>query len=232
MIRKSLIGVCLFFISAGVAMGEMRLYVGTTGDYAPMTLLNEETGQYEGLSIDLIEEFARDRGYVIQYVQTTWPALIPGLLSDEYQVAVGGIGRTSDRVAVTLPSVPIALTGKVPVVRCGEEEMYDGLTNIDRTGTKVVVNRGGTNEDYALYTMRNATLVIVPLNHLSHEYVRDGLADVMFTEDIEALYLEGLDIGLCVVSPDRPYTRTEFVFLFNRAESALRDEFNEWFLNR
>lgn len=232
MIIKIVSGLVLFLWVSAAAAADKTLLVGTTGDYGPMSLFNEETGEFEGTSIDLVEEFARDRGYEIEYVRTTWFGLIPGLVSGAFQMAVGGISRTPERATVSLPSVPLGYTGKVAMVRCGEEHLYSELAKIDQLGTRVVVYRGTTTEDFALYTIRNAELIIIPDTRLVNQYVAENRADVLLTETPAIPRIKAERSELCAVAPDRPFTNEEMLFLFNRGEGPLRDEFNEWFLNR
>ncbi|WP_136659791.1 transporter substrate-binding domain-containing protein [Nitratireductor sp. XY-223] len=220
------------FAALGVAFADPVLKVGTTGDYRPLTWYDTKTQSYEGSAIDLVEAFARDRGYEIRFVGTTWPTLMQGLTGGEYQMAAGGISKTDARLKVALASAPVEHSGKVPLVRCGDEQRFATLADIDKAGVTVVENRGGTNEKFALANIRNATLIIVPDNHQPFDYLRAGRADVMFTDSIEALYLQGKDSGLCAVNADHPYDPVDKVFLFRQDEGALRDEFNAWLKGR
>ncbi len=127
-----------------------------------------------------------------------------------------------------MPSTAIRTTGKVALVRCGGQDRYDSLDRIDRPGTTVVENRGGTNEKFALSRIRHATPIIVPDNELPFAYLLDGEAEVMFTDAIEAVYQQTLASGLCALRPGDPHTHIEKVFLFRKDERALRDEFDAW----
>jgi len=208
------------------------LLVGTTGDYKPLTWYDGGSGQFHGRDIDIIEAFARERGYELQFVHTTWPALLSDLQDGKFQVAVGGISLTNERKERALVSDNLAVTGKVALVRGGEEHKYRSLEEIDREGVVVVEDRGGTNETFALSHLQHAVLVIVPDNSLPFDYLIDRKADVMFTDATEAVFRQSLNPSLCAVNPDRPFTRTANVFLFKREESQLRDEFNDWHATR
>lgn len=209
-----------------------RLLVGTTGDYKPLTWYDGGSGQFHGRDINMIEAFARDRGYELQFVHTSWPTMLGDLQDGKFQIAVGGISLTNERNEQALVSDNLAVTGKVALVRRGEEHKYQSLEEIDREGVVVVEDRGGTNETFALSHLRKAVLIIVPDNSMPFDYLIDGKADVMFTDATEAVYQESLNPSLYAVDPDRPLTRTAKVFLFERKESQLRDEFNNWHATR
>lgn len=214
------------------AQAETTLKVGTTGDYKPVTWYDEASGTYQGTAIDLIEAFAKDRSYQIEFIKTTWPTLMEGLKDGLYQVAAGGISKTDARAKAALLSSPVAKTGKVALVRCADKERFRSLDQIDQEGVRIVENRGGTNESFAFAHIDHATLTIVPNNLLPFDYLRNGKADVMFTDSTEAVYIQHQNGGLCAVHPDKPYTHIDKVFLFRKDEDALRDEFDAWLAQR
>jgi cyclohexadienyl dehydratase len=210
-------------------MAQKPLTVGTTGDYRPLTWLDPKTGHYVGEAIDLVEAFAAAEGYEVTFVPTTWPTMMSDLQAGRFQMAAGGISDTPEREQEVLVSDPVGTTGKVALVRCGDEAKYGSLDAIDQAGTRVVENRGGTNQRFALTEMDKAVVIVVPSNAMPFEYIRDGKADVMFTDSTEATYYEQQHSGLCAVHPDQPYTHVDKVFLFRRDEKALHDAFDAWF---
>jgi len=98
--------------------------VGTTGDYPPVTDYDAGTGAFCGQDIALIEEFAQDQGLRLEFVLTSWPGLLADLCAGKFEIAVGGISRTEERQKLALLSRPLAITGKVALVRRGEEQRY------------------------------------------------------------------------------------------------------------
>jgi cyclohexadienyl dehydratase len=214
---------------SGATMAERTLTVGTTGDYAPVTWFDTGSGEYVGEDIDLVRAFARASGYAVTFVRTTWSSLMSDLIAGKFQMAVGGISGTAERAKLGLVSIPIATTGKVALVRCGEEERYGSLAEIDQVGTRVIENRGGTNQPFALAEIKHAVIILVPDNDMAFEYLENDSADVMFTDSIEAVYHQQEREGLCAVKPDKPFTHVDKVFLFQKDEGALRDAFNAWF---
>lgn len=219
-------------LTQSAASNESTVRVGTAGDYRPLTWYDPATGAFSGLAIDMVEAFAEDQGLTIEFVQTSWPTLMDDLLAGNFDMAVGGISWTQQRADQALTSVPVRSSGKVALVRCGEEDLYDSLRAIDQQDVTVVENRGGTNERFALSQIDHATLIIVLDNAQPPEYLLAGEADVFFTDSIEAVYIEGLDQGLCAVNPDQPYTHDDKVFLFAEDEADLRDAFDRWFSQR
>lgn len=166
------------------------------------------------------------------FVRTTWATLMGDLFAGKFRMAAGGITTIAERAKLALVSNPIATTGKVALVRCGEEAKYGSLAAIDQAGTRVIENRGGTNQPFALAEIEEAVIILVPHNDTAFEYLENGRADVMFTDSIEAVYHQEQREGLCAVNSDKPFTHVEKVFLFRKEEGALRDGFNAWLASR
>jgi len=216
----------------GPAMADGTLTVGTTGDYPPLTAYDAATGRYSGQDIDLVEAFAADQGATVTFVATTWPTMMDDLRAGKFRMAAGGISATPERTRQALLSDPIAITGKVALVRCGDEAKYASLAAIDRPGVRIVENPGGTNESFAESRMKAAAVTLVTDNADAFTALETGAADVMFTDSVEAVWHQSEHEGLCAVHPDRPYTRVEKVFLFAKDEAALRDAFDAWLKGR
>lgn len=66
------------------ARGTIR--IGTTGDYIPMSYLNPQTGEYEGIDAELSQLIANSLGVKIQYVPTTWPTLATDMQAGKFDI--------------------------------------------------------------------------------------------------------------------------------------------------
>jgi len=61
-----------------------------------------------------------------------------------------------------------------------------GLTSVDRPKVRVIVNPGGTNEQYVRSNVHHAQIVVYPDNRAIFDEITAGHADVMITDDVEA----------------------------------------------
>jgi len=211
------------------AIAAKILRVGTTADYPPVTYIDTQTGQYRGTAIKLIENFAHNQGYKIVFVKTTWPTLSRDLLAHRFDIAIGGISKTTQRAKLFLLSLPIGYSEKVPLVRCNEVSKFQTLSDINQPQVTVVENAGGTNASFARSMLPNAHIVIVHNNELPFRYLLQGKADVMITDLTEALYRQEIMPGLCAVEsqhfPNNPVAK---VALFRKNGTALQKQFNDW----
>lgn len=127
-----------------IKRGSLR--VGLTGDYLPFSSLDKETSKFRGFDVDMAESLGKALGVRIEYVHTAWPQMTKDFEADNFDIAMGGVSITLDRQKKGLFSTPIMREGKTPIARCADADKYQTIADIDRPGTRIIVNPGGTNE--------------------------------------------------------------------------------------
>ena len=196
-----------------LARGALR--VGLTGDYRPFSI-KDETGRYEGLDVDMAESLAKSLGVKLEIVPTTWPTLMKGLLDARYDLAMGGITVTTDRAKTALFSTPVMTSGKTPIARCADKDRFNTLADIDKPGTRVIFNPGGTNDRFARANIHQAQLVEFPNNATIFEEIVANHADVMMTDAVETRLQQKLHPELCAIHPDAPFDHSELAYMLPR----------------
>lgn len=200
------------------------LRVGTTGDYAPFS--SESHGRLQGVDIALAQALAQKLGAEPIFVRTSWPALLDDLRSDRFDVAIGGISETPAREASAALSVPYLTGGKTILTRCRDARRFDSLAAVDRPGVRVIVNPGGTNEQYVRSHLRRAQLLVYPSNATIFDQLLDGRADVMITDDVEVALQTHRHPQLCRALRGT-LSRADKVILMPR-DPALAAAVNSW----
>jgi cyclohexadienyl dehydratase len=193
-VRVTSVPVLQRIVSSGV------LRVGTTGDYAPFSL--EANGALDGSDIDLAQKLAAQLHVRPVFVHTTWASMLDDLGHDAFDLSLGGISITPARQARGAFSVPYSSGGKTILARCSDaRKFHDGLASVDRPKVRVIVNPGGTNEQYVRSNVHHAQIVVFPDNRTIFEEIRAGHADVMITDDVEAELQAHNYPGLCRAFP-------------------------------
>jgi cyclohexadienyl dehydratase len=148
--------------------------------------------------------------------------------ADNFDVAMGGVSITLDRQKKGLFSTPIMREGKTPIARCADQNKYETITDIDKQGTRVIVNPGGTNERFARANVKNAEIKVYNDNVTIFDEIAKGNADLMMTDASETRYQQKLHAGvLCAVHPDKPFDFSEKAYWLQR-DAALKAFVDQW----
>ncbi|MGW1837522.1 transporter substrate-binding domain-containing protein [Streptomyces sp. NPDC002067] len=204
------------------------LRVCTTGDYRPYTYRDPETGAYSGIDIDMAKDLAKSLDAKPRYVASTWASLVGDLAAGRCDIAMGGVSITLPRARKVAFSEPTREDGKTPIVRCADKEKYGTLERIDRPGTRVVVNPGGTNEEFARARLKRAEITVHPDNTTIFDEIIAGRADVMMTDAGETRYQAKIHPELCALHPDKPFTFSEKAYALPRGDAEFTAYVDQW----
>ncbi|AWN30444.1 transporter substrate-binding domain-containing protein [Streptomyces sp. NEAU-S7GS2] len=204
------------------------LRVCTTGDYRPFSHLDPATGKYSGVDIKMAGDLAKSLGARPRYVATTWAGLVGDLSAGRCDIAMGGVSVTLPRARSVYFSEPTRTDGKTPIVRCTDKDKYQTLRQIDRPGTRVIVNPGGTNEEFARAHLHRAALTVHPDNTTIFDEIIAGRADVMMTDASETRYQAKIHPELCSLHPDKPFSFSEKAYALPRGDDEFKAYVDQW----
>ena len=209
-------------------MKRGTLRVGMTGDYLPFTYFDKTTSKFRGFDVDMAEALGKALGVKVEYVQTAWPQLTKDFEADDFDIAMGGISITLERQKKGMFSTPIMREGKTPIARCADKDKYQTIADIDKSGTRIIVNPGGTNERFARANIRNAEIKTYSDNVTIFDEIAKGNADLMLTDSSETQYQQKLHLGvLCAVHPEKPFDFAEKAYWLHR-DPALKSFVDQW----
>jgi len=207
-------------------MQQGQLRVCTTGDYKPYTS-RAENGEYSGIDIAMARSLADSLGVKVEWVPTTWKTLMPDMLAGKCDIAMGGISVTLERQKKAFFSTMLDVDGKIPLVRCEDQTLYQTVEQINQPSVRLVEPAGGTNEAFVHAFLPKAQLSLHD-NVTIFQELLDKKADVMITDASEALYQQKLKPGLCAVNPAQYLQYGEKAYLLPRDDMTWKAYVDQW----
>ncbi len=212
-------------LDAIIARGSLK--IGTTGDYRPFTYDNPETKAFEGIDIDMAQSLAEALGVKPEFVKTAWPNLMSDFSADKFDIAMGGVSVSLARQKRGFFSIPYMIDGKTPIARCADKDKFQTLAEIDKPTVRVIVNPGGTNEQFARDNVKQAPIAIYKDNVTIFDQIVAGKADVMITDASETMLHQKMQPTLCAIHPDRPFNFAEKAYWL-QPDIALKEFVDQW----
>ncbi|WP_394820711.1 transporter substrate-binding domain-containing protein [Pendulispora albinea] len=212
-------------LQAIAARGELR--VCSTGDYRPFTYYEPAASRWSGIDVDMADDLARRLGVRRTMVRTTWKSLMSDFTT-KCDIAVGGISITPERAKVAFYSDAYLNDGKVPITRCGDAARFGALEQINQPDVRVIVNPGGTNEQFVRAHLPKANIIVYPDNNTIHGEIVAGRADVMITDGAEARWQAKQNPALCAVRPQQPLTFSQKAYLLPLGDTVFQSYVNQW----
>jgi len=94
--RKLILSAAALAISAGMAMAQDVVRLGTEGAYPPWNFIND-SGQVDGFERELGDELCKRANLTCEWVTNDWDSIIPNLVSGNYDVIIAGMSITAER---------------------------------------------------------------------------------------------------------------------------------------
>lgn len=210
-------------------LGHIRqsgtLRVATTGDYRPFSFQAPD-GTRAGIDVDVAQALAAELGVKLEWIDTTWPTLLGDLANQRYDIAMSGISMTPERAAAGCLSAPYFTTGKTILARCELKQRYTTLDQLNQPAATVIVNPGGTNEQFVRTHLPRAHVIVNPDNRSIFAALAAGAADVMITDAVEAQLEAAAHPQLCLPT-DTIFERVDKVYLMP-PDQAWRKWIDAW----
>lgn len=212
-----------------LATGEIR--VGTTGDYAPFSWLDNTTHRYSGIDIDLAHDLAASLDVTLVLVPTSWPTLARDFKEQKFDIAMSGVSINLKRQQLGFFSQAYHRGGKTPIARCSDSSKYDSLEKINQPTTRAIVNPGGTNFKFAEKNLSQTSLGVFNNNQTIFKEITENRADVMITDAIEVMLHSNQSKLLCATMPGKTLSISEKGFWI-QPDLHFKEYVNQWLHQR
>lgn len=177
-----LVWVLLAIVAPAAAQDVLptSLRIGTSGDYAPFSIADDDVpGAVPtpgGFDVEVAERFGREAGLRIEWVFFRWPDLAADLAAGRFDVAMSGVTWTASRATQGFLTRAVATTGPCWL---GAE-----------TPKRVAVNRGGALERFARHHFTEAEITAVESNRTLPDLLARGAVDAIVTDRFEKRFFQ------------------------------------------
>ncbi|MDO5612269.1 MAG: transporter substrate-binding domain-containing protein [Paracoccus sp. (in: a-proteobacteria)] len=168
--KKLMFAAAALALTAGGAMAQDVVRMGTEGAYPPYNFVND-AGQVDGFEVELGNELCKRAELNCTWVRNDWDSIIPNLVSGNYDTIMAGMNISDEREQVIAFSEPY--TPPPP-------SAYAALTADADMGGIVAAQ---TNTIQAGYVAESgATLLEYATGDETIAAVRNGEADAVFAD--------------------------------------------------
>ncbi|SHE33567.1 transporter substrate-binding domain-containing protein [Vibrio gazogenes] len=200
------------------------LRVGTPGDYHLLSYFDGET--FSGYDIDMAAYLAEQLGVEVEFVLTARQALVSGLYSDQFDIAMGGIPRSVSGQYEVEQTQSYLTFHHVLMTTADNQSRFSGFEQLNRPEVKIGVHVGQIYQTLAEQYFPAAT--IVPFeNYLNMPLaVEAGQIDVMMTETPFAQFYQVAESPLVVVRELTQLGQHQFSYLLPLGQQRLLNMVN------
>ena len=180
-------------------------------DYYGITYRNPKTQQLSGIDIDMANEFGKDLGVTVEFVDSSFARLIDDVTQDRCDVAMFAIGITPSRSKKLRFSHP-HLASDIYAITTKANRRIKDWSNIDMPGSVVAVAKGTLHEPVMKEKLRAAQLLVLDTPFAREQEVQSGRADVFMADyPYSQRFLANADWAR-LVSPPGMYHITPYAY--------------------
>jgi len=157
--------------------GELRVGYAVAD---PHQFKDAATGQWKGIAVELMEEWAKELGVKHVAVDTSWETMIAGLQANKYDVAAALNRRPGRSLAVTFSTPYMNDTGTFAVNRAKVKAKT--FEELDQKGTKIAVVLGTAEDKSLTRVAKNMELLRLPDQNEMRIAVQSGRVQGIFDD--------------------------------------------------
>lgn len=200
--------------------GKGTLYIGTDATFQPFEYV--ENDEYMGFDIDLMRALGAEMGYDdVEFVNTDFKGLIPGLTAKKFDVIASGMYITDERKE-SISFTDTYYPGGLSIMVLKDDDSVSGIE--DLKDKKVAVQVGTKSVTYLEENYPDIKRVEVETNNEMFMSLESGKADAVITGRPAAKVYASQSDKVKVL--DYPVTEELYGFGIRKEDTELLDEMN------
>lgn len=191
---------------------SQQLRVCIWPEYYAISYKNPQSGELEGIDIDIAHELAKELSAELQFVETSFAAFVADLQTDKCDIGMFGVGATLSRAKAVEFSEPYIITS-IFGVAMREHPTLKSWDDLDKDGIVVAVQLGSYVEGFMKDYLQHATVLPVQPPATREGEVATGRADILMTDYPIAKKLESLHDWANIIAPTEPLAVTPYSYV-------------------
>jgi len=190
--NKLILGTVVLALTAGTALAQDMVRMGTEGAYPPYNFLNDD-GEVDGFEREVGDELCTRAELTCEWVTNDWDSIIPNLVSGNYDTIIAGMSITEERDQVidfTQPYYPPSAS------------LYLGMAEMDLSEAVIAAQTGTIQAAHVASS--GATLVEFATPEETVAAVRAGEADAVLADGDFLLPIAEEDPNLMIIGDPVP----------------------------
>ncbi|MCK8079357.1 transporter substrate-binding domain-containing protein [Vibrio sp. 1CM24A] len=204
--------------------GSLRVGMST---FVPWAMRNKQ-GDLVGFEIDVAKRLAEDSGWKVEFVPTAWDGIIPSLLSNKFDVIIGGMSITEARAKSVLFTEPYSHSG---VQLAANKELAEGFTQIsdfDSRRVKIAARRGAFTVQVARETFPKAKVLQFDDDAQAFQEVLNGNAHAVIASSPKPEHETIKNADTLFIPFEERLSKGNEAFAVRLGETDKTEFFNEW----
>jgi cystine transport system permease protein len=206
--------------AAHAADGDKVVRVGTEGTYPPFTYKDPRTNRLTGYAIEVIEAVAKEAGWRLKFVTSTFDAIFPALDTERIDVIANQVTINPERQADYLFSEPYTYSRGVIVVAKGTK----GITRLSDLKGKTTAQSETSNW---AQVARDAGAKVESVEGFAQAaaLLKQGRVDAIVNDNIAVLdYLASTGSKDVVIAGNAGGEISKQALTFRKTDTGLRDQ--------
>ncbi|HOP63195.1 MAG TPA: transporter substrate-binding domain-containing protein [Spirochaetota bacterium] len=204
--------------------GTLRIGMSTFVPWA----MNDREGKLIGFEIDVAAELAKDMGVKAEFVPTKWSGIIPALLTGKFDLIIGGMGITEERMQKVDFSDPYDYSGMSIVASRKKAPGLNSLDDFNKKGVVIAARLGTTAAEAVKKYFPDAEIKLFEdeaqaIQELLTDRVHAVVASAPLPEFQAIKYSDRFYLPL-----QDTFTKEPIGFAMRKGEEKAKNYFNAW----
>jgi len=204
--------------------GSLRVGMST---FVPWAMRNKQ-GDLVGFEIDVAKRLAEDSGWKVEFVPTAWDGIIPSLLSNKFDVIIGGMSITEARSKSVLFTEPYSHSGVQLAANKELAEGFSKLSDFDSRRVKIAARRGAFTVQVARETFPKAKVLQFDDDAQAFQEVLNGNAHAVIASSPKPEHEAIKNADTLFIPFDERLSKGNEAFAVRLGETDKAEFFNEW----